>query len=68
MFPSNALILFRESKASATSSSALIPGATAKSGLPTSPKNRVSPVNRQAGFDSLSINKKQELSLVCPGV
>ncbi len=39
----------------------------AKSGLPTSPKKRVSPVNIQYGFQ-LSTNKKVDDSGVWPGV
>jgi hypothetical protein len=40
---------------------------TARSGLPTSPKNKVSPVKTQCYF-SPSKRTKHELSIVCPGV
>jgi hypothetical protein len=40
----------------------------ARSGLPTSPKKTVSPVNNAICFPYLSLRRKQELSNVWPGV
>ena len=52
----------------AKSYSVIFPDLTAKSGLPTSPKNKVSPVYTECDFPFESFNKKQVLSNVCPGV
>ena len=41
---------------------------TAKSGLPTSPTNKVSPVKTLCLFPFSSDNKKQDDSIVWPGV